>query len=192
MGTKIMNKRGSRVLYHQGPQDLMETEFMNAPNASLSTPYRADLQTQAYRPLSASDEVVLNPSAAADLSVFWLDDAVQQLQEVYQEVKEALELDNEIVPVPDIAYGNAYWLLEVLFAHNASMPDIGWLMDGGIGFEWRSRDRKGIATISIYGNNQIVYGASLGGTRRTKGTCDLSDLRPFTGFLTMLIILFSE
>lgn len=188
----MMNKRQSLVLYPQSFQDQMEPEFMNAPNASLSMPYRADLQTQEYRPLRASDEVVLNPSAVADLSSFWLDDAVQQLREVHQEAQEALELDNEIDPVPDLAYGNAYWLLEGLFAYNVSMPDIGWLMDGGIGFEWRSRDGKGIATISIYGDNQIVYGASLGGTRRVKGTCALSNLRPFTGFLTMLTTSFSE
>ena len=187
-----MNKRQSRTLYRQGPQDRMETEFMNAPNASLTTSYRADLQTQEYRPLRASDEAVLNPSAAADLSFSWLDDASQQLQEVYQEVKEALELDSAIDPVPDSAYGNAYWLLRVFSDSNISMPDIGWLMDGGIGFEWRSRDGKGIATISIYGDNQIVYGGSLGSTHRIKGTCALSNLRPLTGFLTMLLVFFSE
>lgn len=187
-----MNKRRHLVLHHQGPQDRMETEFMNAPNPSLSTSYRTDLQTQAYRPLRASDEAVLNPSAVADLGFLWLGEAVQQLQEVHQEVEEALELDSDIDPVPDSAYDDAYWLLEVLFAYNASMPDIGWLMDSGIGFEWRSRDGKSIATISIYGDNQIVYGASLGGTRRVKGTCALSNLRPFTGFLTMLAVLFSE
>ena len=187
-----MHKRQNLVLYPQSFQDQMEPEFMNAPNASLSMPYRADLQTQEYRPLKASDELVLNPSAVADLSFFWLDDAVQQLREIHQEAQEALELDNEIAPVPDLAYGNAYWLLQGLFAYNVSMPDIGWLMDGGIGFEWRSRDGKGIATISIYGDNQIVYGASLGGTRRVKGTCALSNLRPFTGFLTMLTTSFSE
>ena len=187
-----MNKRRSLVLYHQDPQNRMETEFMNAPNASLSTFYRADLQTQEYRPLRASDETMLNPSAVADLGFFWLDEAVQQLQEVHQEVEEALELDSEIAPVPDFAYTDAYWLLEVLSARNISMPDIGWLMDGGIGFEWRSRDGKSIATISIYGDNQIVYGASLGSTRRVKGTCVLSNLRSLTGFLTMLLILFSE
>ena len=191
MGTEIMNKRRSLVSYHRGAQDQMETEFMNAPNASLSMSYRSDLQTQVYRPLSASDEAVLNPSAAADLGLSWLDEAIQQLQEVHQEVKEAYELDSEIDLVPDSAYDDAYWLLELLSAFNISMPDIGWLMDGGIGVEWRSRDGKGIATISIYGDNQIIYGASFGSTHRIKGTCPLSNLRSFTGFLTVLATLFS-
>ena len=187
-----MNKRRSFALYRQGFQDRMEPEFMNVPNASLSRSYPTDLQTQEYRPLSAFDEAVLNPSAAASLGFLWLDEAVQQLQEVHQEVKEAYELDSEIDLVPDSAYDDAYWLLKVLSAYNISMPDLGWLMDGGIGFEWRSRDRKGIATISIYGDNRIVYGASLGSTRRVKGTCALSDFRSVTSFLTMLTILFSE
>ena len=187
-----MKKHRSLALYSQGPQDRMETEFMNVPNASLSTSYPADLQTQEYRPLRASDEVVLNPSAVADLGFLWLDDAIQQIQEVRQEVEETLELDSEIDPVPDSAYDDAYWLLKLLFDYKVPMPDIGWLMDGGIDFEWRSKDSKGIATMSMYGDNQVVYGASLGGTRRVKGTCPLSNLRALTSFLTMLVILFSE
>lgn len=188
----MMHKRRNLVSYHRGPQDRMETEFMNAPNTSLSMSYRPELQTQAYKPLSAADEAMLNPSAVADLSLFWLDEAVKQLQEVYQEVEEALELDSEIAPVPDIAYKEARLLLEIFFHCNVSMPDIGWLMDGGIGFEWRSKDRKGIATISIYGDNQVIYGASFGNTHRIKGTCPLSNLRSFTGFLTVLTTLFPK
>ena len=187
-----MNKRQNFVLHPQGLQDRMEREFMNVPNASLSTSYGADLQTQDYRPLSASDEAAFNPSAVADLGFFWPDEAAEQLQEIRQEVEEALELDSEIAPVPGTAYDDAYWLIRILFDCNISMPDIGWLMDGGIGFEWRSRDGKGIATISIYGDNQVVYGASLGNTHRDKGTCTLSDLRPLIGFLIMLVVLFSE
>ena len=186
-----MKRHQSFALHSRDFQVRTEQEFMNAPNVPLLTSYRADLQTQEYRPLRASDEVVLNPFAVADLGFFWPDDAIQQLQEVRQEVEEALELDNEIAPVPDTAYDDAYWLLKFLFVFNSniSMPDIGWLMDGGIGFEWRSVDRKGIATMSIYGNNQVVYGASLGNTRRVKGTCALSDLTSLGRFLTMLIIL---
>ena len=187
-----MNKRRSVVLHHQGFQNQMELEFMSTPYATSSTPYRPDLQTQDYRPLRRSDELILNPSAVADLGFFWPDDAIQQLQEVREEVEEALELDSEIVPVPAPAYYDAYQLLGILFDYNVSIPDIGWLMDGGIGFEWRSRDGKGIATISIYGDNQVVYGASIGNTRRIKGTCSLSNLPPFTSFLTILAILFSE
>ncbi len=187
-----MIKSRSPLLSREDLQNEMESDFMSAPNVSLSTPYYSVLQTQDYRPLRASDEVVLNPSAVADLGFLWLDAAVQQIQEVHQEVEEALELDSEIDPVPDSAYDNAYWLLKFLFDHKVPMPDIGWLMDGGIEFEWRSSDGRGIATMSMYGDNQVVYGASLGGTRRVKGTYPLSNLRGLTSFLTMLTVLFSE
>ena len=139
-----------------------------------------------------SDEAMFNLSSAADIDFSWLYEADQQLQEVYQEVEEVCALDDEIDPVPDSAYNDAYWLLEVLFGYNVSMPDIGWLMDGGIGFEWRSTDGRGIATMSIYGNNQVVYVASLGSMRRAKGTCALSNLLSQTDFLTMLVTSFSE
>lgn len=100
----------------------------------------------------------------------------RELKEIRQEVAEAYASDNEIDLVPDSAYDDASNLLEILFDHRIPIPDIGWLMDGGIGFEWRSQNIKGIGTMSIYGDNQVVYGASLGSGHKEKGTCELNDL----------------
>ncbi len=108
------------------------------------------------------------------------------LDEIRQEYEEAYTLDNEIDSVPDSAYDDTYYLLEILFDNNVPMPDIGWLMDGGIGFEWRSQDNKRIGTMSIYGDNQVVYGASLGNKRRVKGTCVLNDSVLPVNFLPIL------
>ena len=72
------------------------------------------------------------------------------------------------------------------------MPDIGWLMDGGIGFEWRSQYVKGIGTMSIYGDNKVIYGASLGSGHKDKGTCELTDLVKLVRFFPMLKILCSQ
>ena len=165
---------------------------MSTPNVSFSTPHYPVLQTQDYRPLRASDEVMTNLFSVADLDFSWLTEAVQQLREVYEEVLEACTLDNEVDPVPDSAYHHALWLLKLLDYYNVPMPDIGWLIDGGIGFEWRSTDSKGIGTMSIYGDNQVVYGASLGSARRIKGTCGLSDLVLLVHFLPMLKTLCSQ
>ncbi len=99
----------------------------------------------------------------------------RELDEIRQEVEEACVLDNEIDPVPDSAYHDASSVIEILFYNNVPLPDIGWLMDGGIGFEWRSADGKGIGTMSIYGDKQVVYGASLRSRRIVKGTCKLTD-----------------
>lgn len=110
----------------------------------------------------------------------------RELDEIRQESEEAYTLDNEIDSVPDSAYDDTYYLLEILFDNNVPMPELGWLMDGGIGFEWRSQDNKRIGTMSIYGDNQVVYGASLGSKRRVKGTCVLNDSVLPVNFLPIL------
>lgn len=182
---------------YQASWEQRESEFMNAPNMPASNPYAADLQTCEYNlPIiyssSIADDWHSNLSSAADPYLSWLEDVDQQLEEVRQEAEEACLLESEIDPIPEAAYDNTYWLLEMLFDYNAPMPDIGWLADGGIGFEWRSQDSKGIATISMYGDNQVIYGASLGGARRVKGTCNLSDLGKLTRFFRILTILCSQ
>ncbi len=187
-----MIKLRSPRLHRKEFQNEMESNFMAASNVSLSTSYHPVLQTQDYRFLRASDEAMYNPSSVAYLDFSWLMDAKQQLQEVHKEVTEACTSDDEIDPVPSSAYHDAFWLLKLLDYYNAPMPDIGWLIDGGIGFEWRSQDSKGIATMSIYGDNQAVYGASLGSGRKIKGTCVLTDLALLIRFLPMLKTLCSQ
>ncbi len=115
----------------------------------------------------------------------------RKLEEVRREAEEACSLDSEIDPVPDSAYDDASSLLSML-SNNIPIPDIGWLTDGGIGFEWRFEENKGIGTMSIYGDNHIIYGASLGGTGRVKGTCTLSDPILLPNFLKILSELFRE
>ena len=116
----------------------------------------------------------------------------RELKEIRQEAAEAYASDNEIDPVPDSAYDDASDLLEILFDRHIPMPNIGWLMDGGIGFEWRSQYVKGIGTMSIYGDNKVIYGASLGSGHKDKGTCELTDLVKLVRFFPMLKILCSQ
>lgn len=116
----------------------------------------------------------------------------RELKEIRQEVAEAYASDNEIDLVPDSAYDDASNLSEILFDHRIPMPDIGWLVDGGIGFEWRSQQVKGIGTMSIYGDKKVIYGASLGSGHKEKGTCALTDLVQLTGFLSTLKTLCSQ
>ncbi len=127
----------------------------------------------------------------ADKMLF-LKQGQRELDEIRQEVEEACTTDNEIDPVPDPAYHDAYLLLGILFHYDVPTGDIGWLMDGGIGFEWRSTDGKEIATMSIYGDSQVVYGASLRSTDKVKGTCLLTDLASLARFLPKLKVLCSQ
>ena len=137
-------------------------------------------QKERNLPLSPADKVLFRKQVQ------------RELDEIRQEAEEACATDREIDPVPDSAYHDAYLLLEILFNYDVPTADIGWLMDGGIGFEWRSTDSKGIATMSIYGDNQVVYGASLGITNEVKGTCLLTDLASLVRFLPMLKVLCSQ
>ena len=126
-------------------------------------------------------------NVAVDLDYSWWYDAEEQLLELREEVAESRALDTEIEPVPDTAYTGARCLLHILFKGNLPVPDIGWVIDGGIGFEWRSSDGKGIATMSIYGEHQIVYGVSSESVDRISGECALSDFVPLGRFFSILI-----
>ena len=134
----------------------------------------------------------IEPAASSTDKVLFWKQVQHELDEIHQEAEEAYVSDDEIDPVPDSAYHDAYLLLEILFNHDVSTADIGWLADGGIGFEWRSTDGKRIATMSIYGDNQVVYGASLGNTCKVKGTCFLTDLASLVRFFPMLKALSSQ
>ncbi len=109
------------------------------------------------------------------------DDALQQLEEIRQEAEEASALDNEIDHIPDSAYDDAHSLLKMLSHYNVPMPDIGWAEDGSLGFEWRPEN--GIATMGVYGDNHVIYGAFFHDKRQVEGICALSDTAMLQGFL---------
>ena len=126
-----------------------------------------------------------------DLSLLPADKALfkkyirRELNEIRQEAAEAYASDNEIDPVPNSAYDDAFVLLEILFRHEVPMPDIGWAEDGSLGFEWRPEE--GIATIGIYGDNLVIYGAFFEEERQVEGICTLSDTVMLSGFLETLV-----
>ena len=113
----------------------------------------------------------------------------RELDEIREEVTTSCALVSEVEPVPESAYAETLSLLEQM-PRNIPIPDMMWLEDGGIGLEWRPGD--GIATISLYGDGLVVYGASLGNERRVKGTCSLSDPILLPNFLKTLSEVFQE
>ena len=127
---------------------------------------------------------------ASDLYPFSLEEALQELKEIRQDAEEAYASDNEIDPVPESAYDDAQRLLEILFRCNIPMADIGWAEDGSIGFEWRPEE--GIATVGLYGDNLVIYGAFFDNKRQVEGVCALSDLTMLKGFLIMLFPSFNK
>lgn len=109
--------------------------------------------------------------------------ARQQMEEIRQEAVPAHTSNNEIDPIPDSAYEETLDLLEKM-PPNVPLPDIMWTEDGGIGLEWRPEN--GIVTMSLYGDNHVIYGAFFGDKREVEGICTLSDTALLQGFLTTL------
>lgn len=153
--------------------------------------YRRNLQTQAYNLPKISDRDLLEGDASNlyfHLSTYaprrTLDDAKRQMDKTRQEAMEALALDNEIDPIPDSAYDDAYSLLCLLFRYNVPMPDIGWAEDGSLGFEWRPE--SGIVTMGVYGDNLVIYGAFFDEKRKVEGISAISDTALLRGFIATL------
>ena len=148
-------------------------------------------QSQNYLPQRPKDEPVAHLSTEVDSYLSRMNFAEQQLEEIRQEAEEAYRLDNGIDPVPKSAYEEAYWLIGFLMKqiyHEIPMPDIMWSEDGAIGLEWRPGD--GIATMSLCGDNHVIYGAFFNNKREVEGICSLSDTILLSGFLVTLIHLF--
>ena len=147
--------------------------------------YPRNLQTHEYLPPKIENKNASWWSSATEQYFPWLDNAQQQLKEIRQEAMEASALDSEIDPVPESAYDDAHSLLKMLSHYNVPMPDISWAEDGSLGFEWRPEN--GIATMGVYGDNHVIYGAFFDDKRQVEGICSLSDTALLQGFLMTLL-----
>ena len=121
--------------------------------------------------------------------VLFLKQVQHELDEIRKEIEETCPGVEDVYCVPESAYEETFSLLEQM-PRDIPTPDMMWLEDGGIGLEWRPGD--GIATMSLYGDGLVVYGASLGNERRVKGTCSLSDPILLPNFLKTLSAAFQE
>ena len=182
------------------PNEIYQTdskilELENKTEPVVESVRSADLQAQEDENLIDNEKEMIDQISVVNVDFPGWSVAKQQLQEIREKVEEARALDSEIDLVPDSAYENANQVLDKLLVWAVSMPaDVGWLIDGGIGFEWWSRDGKGIGTISIYGDNKVVYGASgevSSGSIEIKGTCSLSNFASLNAFRTKLLSLCS-
>ena len=111
----------------------------------------------------------------------------RELDEIRQEVEETCAVAEDVYRVPESAYEETVSFLEQM-PRDIPMPDIMWLEDGGIGLEWRPG--AGIATMSLYGDGLVVYGAFFTKNREISGVCSLADAAFLPGFLTTLARLF--
>ena len=113
----------------------------------------------------------------------------RELDEIREEVTTTCAVVSEVEPVPESAYAETLSLLEQI-PRNIPMPDMMWLEDGGVGLEWRPKE--GIATMSLYGDNHVTFGASWGRSCEIWGACPLSDPVLLPNFLKMLSEVFQK
>ena len=111
----------------------------------------------------------------------------RELEDIREEVEETCAVADDVKAVPESAYDETLSLLERM-QRNIPMPDMMWLEDGGIGLEWRPGN--GIATMSVYGDGHVIYGAFFSDKREIAGICALSDSALLPSFLTTLSLLF--
>ncbi|MDE0300740.1 MAG: hypothetical protein OXN17_19045 [Candidatus Poribacteria bacterium] len=120
-------------------------------------------------------------------NLFSLEDALRELEDIREEVEETCAVADNVIAVPELAYKETLCLLKQL-QHDLPLPDMMWAEDGGIGLEWRPG--SGIATMSLYGDNLVIYGAFFNDKREVNGICSLSDTILLEGFITTLKNLF--
>lgn len=124
---------------------------------------------------------------APGTNLFSLEDALRELEDIREEVEETCAADDNVRAVPQLAYKETLCLLKQL-QHDLPLPDMMWAEDGGIGLEWRPG--SGIATMSLYGGNLVIYGAFFNNKCEFDGICSLSDTVLLEGFITTLKNLF--
>jgi hypothetical protein len=114
---------------------------------------------------------------------FDLQHARKILREVMLESQQLSEDDEGSTAISAEAYQEAETMLR-LVRSQLPMPDITWLPDGGIGFEWRT-NADNVFTVSFYGNGKAIYAALHGQGNEVSGIGSFpysSDVM-FTAFL---------
>ena len=104
------------------------------------------------------------------------DEVFQSLDEVFDECSEEGWDGYDALPITNYAYIEAKRLIESLPLTSFPIPEVVPESSGEIGLEWYRRKRL-VFTVSVSGNNEIVY-AGLFGTNRAHGTEYFGDLLP--------------
>ena len=137
---------------------------------------RQRITPDSYYPLSGNGDEKIGrgySKAISELYYFDLRYAKTILQEVSDEANEVSREDLELEPISTQAHNEAVTLLTAIHEY-LPMPDIMWLEDGGVGFEWRKGSEE-IFTMSVYGDGTIIYGGILGNKNKISGTAPLTD-----------------
>ena len=98
------------------------------------------------------------------------------LTEIMQEAAEASQENPQAEPIPPKAYEETQAILKVILKY-VPLPDLMWLEDGGIGFEWRKGSKR-IFTLSVYGDGHVIFVGIFGEKNKIRGITPLLDRIP--------------
>jgi hypothetical protein len=119
-----------------GPVQVSASAFRDALNSILN---------QSNAVLIMANAAIEPDSLATVPHSFSLDEALQELEDIRDEVDETCAGADDVRPIPESAYDYARLFLQWIH-HEIPKLDIMWSEDGGIGLEWRPRE--GIATMT--------------------------------------------
>ena len=112
----------------------------------------------------------------------------RELAELYQKAEGTYTLDSEIDAIPESAYNDTLFLLEILFNSSIPMPDINQTKHGSLSLNWYPE--KGTATMDLCGDGLVVYNAFFDEDRQDEGACVLTDTAALDEFLGALRCVF--
>lgn len=105
-----------------------------------------------------------------------LDEALQSLNEVFEECSEEGWDGYDALPLTEEAFFAAIKLIKSLPVTVFPMPEVTPEPNGGIGFEWYKESRL-VFVASVSGKSEIIY-AGLFGVNKTHGTEYFEDSLP--------------
>jgi len=95
-------------------------------------------------------------------------EALQSLNEVFEECSEEGWDGYDALPITEEAYFEAIKLIKSLPVTSFPMPEVTPVPNGKIGLEWY-REKRQVFVASVSGRNEIVY-AGLFGVNKSHGT----------------------
>lgn len=97
----------------------------------------------------------------------------RELVELQKHSEHTPSLEAGIQLVPESAYNDALYLLEILYNYGIPIPDINSTNHGSISLKWYTED--GTATMYLCGNGLVVYDTYSDEDSKDDGACLLSD-----------------
>ena len=96
------------------------------------------------------------------------------LNKVKHDVEKARLLDSDIEEIKNEAYEDTAIVMKKIYDAGVSSPEVDWNEDGSINLSWLLKT-GGTSTISVYGDNHVIYNTYLGPDNYVRSVCKIRD-----------------